>query len=96
MIIAQVIGTVVASQKEPRLKAMKLLVLQPVDTAGVLLKAAPVVACDAVGAGLGDVVLFASGSSARQTEETKDKPVDAVVMAIVDMIEHQGAIAYRK
>ena len=56
MIIAQVIGTVVASQKEPRLHAMKLLVLQPVDTAGVLLKAAPVVACDAVGAGLGDVV----------------------------------------
>jgi microcompartment protein CcmK/EutM len=96
MIVAKVTGTVVASQKEPRLEQLKLLVLTPTDMAGEVLKAASVVAVDAVGAGLGDIVLYASGSSARQTEVTKDKPVDAVVMAIVDLIEQQGAIAYRK
>ncbi len=96
MIVAKVTGTVVASQKEPRLEQLKLLVLTPTDMAGEVLKAASVVAVDAVGAGLGDVVLYASGSSARQTEVTKDKPVDAVVMAIVDLIEQQGSIAYRK
>lgn len=96
MIIARVVGTVVATQKEARLEGMKMLLLQPADVAGEATKAAPVVAIDAVGAGLHDVVLFASGSSARQTEVTKDKPVDAVVMAIVDMIERNGELTYRK
>ncbi len=96
MIIARVVGTVVASQKEPRLEGMKLLLLQPADTAGAVTKGGPVVAVDGVGAGLHDLVLFASGSSARQTEITKDKPVDAVVMAIVDLIEHTGQPGYRK
>ena len=55
-----------------------------------------VVAADSVGAGLGDVVLYASGSSARQTTQTKDRPVDAVVMAIIDMIDEGGSPRYRK
>lgn len=96
MIIAKVTGTVVASQKEPRLDGLKLLVLTPTDVQGEPQKAAPVVAIDACGAGLGDLVLFASGSSARQTEVTKDKPVDAVVMAIIDLVEREGVITYRK
>ena len=53
-------------------------------------------AIDAVGAGLGEVVLYASGSSARQTRVTKDRPVDATVMAIVDAIEHDGRTTYEK
>jgi microcompartment protein CcmK/EutM len=96
MIIARVVGTVVASAKEPRLDGLKLLLLQPADTAGAAAKGSPVVAVDAVGAGLHDLVLFAAGSSARQTEVTKDKPVDAVVMAIVDLIEHTGQPGYKK
>jgi microcompartment protein CcmK/EutM len=96
VIIARVTGTVVATAKEPRLEGMKMLLLQPTDAAGQPTKGAPVVAVDAVGAGVHDLVLYAAGSSARQTELTKDKPVDAVVMAIVDLIENQGGIAYRK
>jgi microcompartment protein CcmK/EutM len=55
-----------------------------------------VVAADAVGAGVGEVVLYATGSSARQTEMTKDRPCDAVIMAIVDTWEIGGAEVYRK
>lgn len=55
-----------------------------------------VVAVDAVGSGLGDLVLYASGSSARQTEVTRDRPVDATVMAIVDAVEERGELAYRR
>ncbi len=55
-----------------------------------------VVAADAVGAGVGEVVLYASGSSARNTETTKDKPCDAVIMAIVDQWEVDGKEIYRK
>lgn len=85
-----------ATQKEPRLAGLKLLLLTPTDVAGIVSPSAPVIAIDAVGAGVGDVVLFASGSSARQTDATKDKPVDAVVMAIVDMIEREGQVTYKK
>ena len=54
------------------------------------------VAVDAVGAGTGELVLVASGSSARLTEVSKDKPVDAVISGIVDSVELNGADAYRK
>ena len=55
-----------------------------------------VVATDTVGAGVGEVVLYASGSSARQTEITRDRPCDAVIMAIVDTWEVGGSEVYRK
>jgi microcompartment protein CcmK/EutM len=55
-----------------------------------------VVAVDSVGAGVGEVVLYASGSSARQTEMTKDRPVDATIMAIVDQLEVDGKLKYNK
>ncbi|HSI03455.1 MAG: EutN/CcmL family microcompartment protein [Myxococcota bacterium] len=90
MLIARVIGTVVASRKEAELEGLKLLLLQGADPDGRA-KGSHVVAADAVGAGLGDVVLYCSGSSARQTKVTKDRPVDAVVMAIVDIISAEGA-----
>ena len=54
------------------------------------------VAVDAVGAGPGDVVLYATGSSARQTTITKDKPCDAVVMAVVDSWDVDGSNVYEK
>jgi microcompartment protein CcmK/EutM len=95
MMIARVIGTVVSTQKEPTLDGLRLLVCQPVnanrDNAGAAL-----VAADAVGAGVGEMVLYATGSSARQTIRTNNRPVDAVVMAIIDHWEVGGEVKYRK
>ncbi len=95
MLLARVIGTVVATKKEAELEGLKLLLLQNTDAAGKA-SAGFVVAVDAVGAGLGDVVLYATGSSARQTTVTQNRPVDATVMAIVDLVEEKGRLSYRK
>ncbi len=95
MLLGRVAGTVVASRKEPLIEGWKLLVVRQIDTdnrdAGGY-----VVAADAGGAGVGEVVLYATGSSARQTELTRDRPCDAVVMAIVDEWEVGGREIYRK
>jgi len=85
----------VASQKDPGLEGFKLLILRQLDVEGKE-TGASVVAADAVGAGTGDVVLWASGSSARQTGMTRDRPCDAVVMAIIDSWEVEGSEKYRK
>jgi microcompartment protein CcmK/EutM len=95
MLLGRVIGTVVAARKEPTLDGLKLLVVQGCDTQGEL-SGGTVVAADAVGAGVGEVVLYVSGSSARQTEATHNKPVDATVMAIVDLVDVGGEEHYRK
>ncbi len=95
MLLARVAGTLVATRKEPLMEGTKLLLLRALDvtneeTGGY------VVAVDAVGAGVGEVVLYASGSSARQTAVTRDRPVDATIMAIVDLVEERGQLCYRK
>ncbi len=95
MFLARVAGTVVATRKEPRIGGSKLLLLRQVDVDGQDTDTYAV-AVDAVGAGVGEMVLYASGSSARQTELTKDRPVDAVVMAIVDTWEVGGEEVYKK
>ena len=95
MLLGRVVGTVVASRKEPRLSGLKFLLLRQVDIEGAE-TGSYVVAADAVGAGVGEVVLYASGSSARQTEMTRDRPCDAVVMAIVDMWDVGGDTKYHK
>ena len=86
MLLARVVGTVVATRKEPTMEGQKFLLLRQLQIDGQEASTV-VVASDAVGAGRGDVVLYASGSSARQTELTQDRPCDAVVMAIVDSWE---------
>jgi microcompartment protein CcmK/EutM len=96
MVIGLVVGTVVATRKEAELSSLKLLLVKPCDTAGRPTSAQPIVAIDAVGAGVGEVVLYASGSSARQTKVTKDRPVDATIMAIVDTIDQDGTVSYQK
>ncbi len=95
MNLAKVMGTVVASQKEESLVGLRFLVLGIVDGNGKA-TGATVVAADAVGAGVGEMVLFASGSSARQTQATDKRPCDCVVMAIVDSWEIGGTEKYRK
>jgi microcompartment protein CcmK/EutM len=95
MKLAKVIGTVVATRKEENIRSLKLLLLKDVDLQ-MGLKQSIVVAADAMGAGIGEIVLYASGSAARQTEQTHQRPVDAVIMAIVDLVEVEGEVRYRK
>ncbi len=95
MLLGRVTGTVVASQKEPLMNGLTMLVVRQLDidnteTGGY------VVAVDSVGAGVGEVVMYASGSSARQTAVTQNRPCDAVVMAIVDTWEIDGETIYEK
>ncbi|UCG16135.1 MAG: EutN/CcmL family microcompartment protein [Phycisphaerales bacterium] len=95
MLLAKVVGTVVSSKKEQSMEGLRFMLVQPVDV-----DAEPtgphVVAVDAVGAGHGEYILYATGSSARQTCVTDKRPCDAVIMAIVDNWEVAGEIRYRK
>ncbi|HET7693091.1 MAG TPA: EutN/CcmL family microcompartment protein [Gemmatimonadota bacterium] len=91
MKMGRVIGAVVASRKDEKLQGLKLLVVRNLDLEMANEKGY-VVAADAVGAGAGEVVLYATGSSARQTAITDGRPVDAVIMAIVDEYDVGGAV----
>jgi ethanolamine utilization protein EutN len=95
MNLGKVVGTVVATQKDEKLTGTKLQVVKQIDLDGDE-TGAFVVAIDAVGAGPGEVVLYASGSSARQTSLTENRPADAVIMAIVDSVEVGGKLVYEK
>jgi len=89
MKLGRIVGTVVASRKDPSLDSLKLLVVANLTTT-LEREGGYVVAVDSVGAGVGEVILYATGSSARQTAVTKDRPVDAVIMAIVDSFDIEG------
>lgn len=95
MLVGRIVGTVVSTHKEPRLEGLKFYVVKRVDIKNSLSEAF-VVAADAVGAGVGETVLYATGSAARQTPMTDARPVDAVVMAIVDIWEVDGRVVYDK
>jgi ethanolamine utilization protein EutN/carbon dioxide concentrating mechanism protein CcmL len=95
VILAQVLGTVVSTRKDSGLMSLKLLLTREVD--GQFKPAGNyVVAADAVGAGEGELVLLAQGSSARMTEVSREKPVDAVICGIVDAVEIDGKDVYLK
>ncbi len=95
MQLGRVAGTLVASRKEALMSGMTFLVVKQIDEANTE-TGSYVVAVDVVGAGMGEVVLYASGSSARQTEMTRDRPCDAVIMAIVDSWDVGGEVRYHK
>jgi ethanolamine utilization protein EutN/carbon dioxide concentrating mechanism protein CcmL len=95
MLIGKVVGTLVATRKDEKLEGLKFHVVKQMDVEGKE-SSAYVVAVDAVGAGVGEVVLFATGSSARQTVVTDRRPCDAVIMAIVDTWEVHGDVKYTK
>ena len=86
MILAKIIGTVVATQKDERLVGSKLLVAQPLDAHGAA-RGSQLVAVDTVDAGFGETVLIVSGSSARLAGQLQEMPVDAAVVGIVDTVE---------
>jgi len=96
MILGRVVGTVVATRKEPTVEGLKLLLVRPCDADGNPTSAAPVVCADAVDAGVGEVVLYAAGSSARQTTVTNNRPIDHTIMAVVDLVEMNGEQRYVK
>ena len=86
MILAKIVGTVVATQKDERLVGSKLLVAQPINADGKA-QGNHLVAVDTVDAGFGETVLIVSGSSARMAADLKDTPVDAAIVGTVDTIE---------
>ena len=95
MNLGKVVGTVVSTRKEPVLDGIRFLLVRLVDVEGKETSGF-VVAADAMGAGPGEMVLTAAGSSARQTTLTQNKPVDNVIMAIVDTWEVDGKTKYTK
>ncbi|MBW8011479.1 MAG: ethanolamine utilization protein EutN [Chloroflexi bacterium] len=95
MRIARVIGTTVSTIKDENLTGRKLLILRPTDETGKV-NGKPYVAVDTLDAGVGDLVLTAHGSGGRQTNQTKNSPVDAVIMAVIDWLEVAGEEVYRQ
>ncbi len=95
MLIGKVVGSVVATRKDDKLANQKLLLVQVHDQQNKA-KEQYVVAVDAVGAGMDEMVLYATGSSARQTTLTENKPCDAVIMAVVDSWDLGGDNVYEK
>jgi len=95
MLIAKVIGTTVSTIKDEKLTGRKLLILRQTDETGVPF-GKPYVAVDTLDAGISDLVLTAHGSSGRQTTQTSNSPVDAVIMAVIDHLEVGGTVVYRK
>lgn len=95
MKIARVVGSTISTIKNERIEGTKMLLLRETDHAGKEIGKA-YAAIDLVDAGEGDLVLTCHGSAARQTPLTKDTPVDAVVMAVIDQLEVDGEIAFRK
>jgi microcompartment protein CcmK/EutM len=89
MLLARIVGTVVATRKDPRLVSNKLMIARPVDPRGKA-EGSYVVAVDTVDAGVGETVLIVSGSSARMASGLKDCPVDAAIVGIVDTVEMSG------
>jgi len=86
VLLAKIVGTVVATRKDPRLVSNKLMVARPVDPRGKV-EGSYLVAVDTVDAGVGETVLIVSGSSARMASGMKDCPVDAAIVGIVDAVE---------
>ncbi|MFZ4521186.1 MAG: EutN/CcmL family microcompartment protein [Bacteroidales bacterium] len=96
MILAKVVGTVVSSHKAQKIEGIKFLLLEKIDPVTMKGKGDFVVSMDSVGAGVGEIVFYVSGSSARYTDVTEGKPSDSAIIAIVDFIEKDGVFTYAK
>lgn len=96
MIIAKVTGTVVCTQKDPSLVGRKMLVVQPVKIMDQSNSGNPFVALDAIGAGVGEIVMVCGGSSARMAEGFSSLAVDQSIVAIIDIIEVEGKTTFKK
>lgn len=95
MIFGKVVGSVVSTKKVDTTEGPKYLLVQLCRYDGKP-KNSYLVALDLVGAGYGEMVIISQGSSSRQTERTFEKPIDAVIVGIIDLVEFEGNIAYKK
>jgi microcompartment protein CcmK/EutM len=96
MILGRIVGTIVASRKDPRLEGMKLLIVKPITPEGAD-ESGYIIAVDTVDSGFRETVLLVTGSSARMAEHCKDRPVDATIVGVVDTVQldaaHEGELA---
>jgi microcompartment protein CcmK/EutM len=95
MKLGRIVGTVVSTQKDQKIEGLRFYVVRDVSI-DLAHRDSFVIAADSVGAGVGELVLYVSGSSARQTTATNNRPVDATIMAIVDQIDVSGKLVYNK
>ena len=95
MILAMVAGTVVSSQRSDEIRGAKYLLVEACSGRGAGTGDYHI-ALDCLGAGEGELVIFSQGSSARQTEISKNQPVDAIVAGIVDLVDEHGSVVFRK
>lgn len=95
MLIARVVGNVVSTIKDEKLAGRKILIVREATVENDLV-GKPIAAIDTVDAGIGDLVLIAQGSSARQTNVTKETPTDAVIMAIIDQLAQDGKVTFKR
>jgi ethanolamine utilization protein eutN/carboxysome structural protein ccml len=95
MRIARVIGSAVSTMKPDNIRGSKLLILRAATPSNELY-GEPFVAVDIVSAGTGELVLVADGSAGRRGLENDDAPVDSVIMAILDSLEVEGDVTFRK
>lgn len=96
MLLGKITGTVVSSHKDEGINNLKLLLVQYINPETMKVMDQHVVAVDAVGAGIGEIVLLVAGSSARMTEATTGRPSDATIMAIIDLVAFSGDTVYDK
>ncbi len=96
MVLAKVAGTVVSNSKEPKIEGIKFLLVEKIDPVTMKGKKDFIVAMDTVGAGVGEIIFYVSGSSSRLTDVTEGKPCDASIIAIVDDINIEGKTVYQK
>ena len=96
MLVGRVTGNVVSTNKVDSLRGTKLLIVQPVELDTLVMKDDYVVCVDDVGAGEGEIVMWAGGSSSRQTDLTTNKPVDSSIVGIVDFVDILGKRVYDK
>jgi microcompartment protein CcmK/EutM len=95
MLLGKIVGTLVSNKKDAKMEGFRFMVVKQIDLEGKETGTYRI-AVDAVGAGVGEVILYATGSAARQTVATHERPCDAVIMAIVDEWDVDGDYAYRK
>lgn len=84
-----VVGRVTATRKDPNLVGTKLLITQPIHLNGMATPSGPIIAVDTVGAGIGEKVIYVSGSVANKAMYKKEAPVDAAIIGIIDTLEYE-------
>ena len=95
MILAKVLGNVITAARVDGIEGSKYMIVAPCSSFGVVLEGTLIV-LDFIGSSVDEFVLVSQGSSTRQTEITKDKPIDAVIIGIVDIVEEDGKVVFRK